>query len=207
MYTLYYAPAACSVGMHFLLEEMGVPYRAVRINIREGEQFSPEFVSKNPKSKVPVLEREDGMVITEFPAIAYWLAKAHPDKNLLPEDIEGQTRVLEIIDFAVSTIHMQGFSRIFRPAKFTAREEDHPLVQQTGREIVQKAFERISGTIGDGKFAYGDRLTIADAALFYVLFWACERVKLDVPQNCAAYFARLRARPAAEHILQVEGLA
>jgi len=207
MYTLYYSPAACSVGIHFLLQEMGVPYRASRVSIKDGEQLSPAFVSKNPKSKVPVLEREDGTVITEFPAIAYWLSRTHPDHHLLPETIKGQTRVIEMLEFAVSTIHMQGFSRIFRPAKFTPREEDHPVVQQTGRDIAQKGFERISASIGEGPFAYGERLTIADAALFFVLFWACERVKLEVPQNCADYFARLRALPSTQHVLQVEGLA
>lgn len=206
MNTLYYSPAACSLGIHFLLEEIGRPYRAVKVSIKDGEQFSPDYVKRNPKSKVPLLERGDGTTITEFPAIAYWLAKTHPDRNLLPDDLEGQTRVLEIVDFAVSTVHMQGFSRVFRPAKFTAREEDHALVQGAGREIVKKGFEQISATIGDQAFAYRDGLTIADAALFYVHFWACERLKLEVPGNCAAYFARLRARPAAEHVLRAEGL-
>jgi glutathione S-transferase len=206
MNTLYYSPAACSLGIHFLLEEIGAPYRTVKVSIKEGEQFAPAYVEKNPKSKVPLLERDDGTCVTEFPAIAYWLAKSHPDRQILPEDIEGQTRVLEIVDFAVSTVHMQGFSRIFRAAKFSPREEDHAQVQEAGRAIVKKAFEQISASLGDREFAYGDGLTIADGALFYVLFWACERLNLEVPQNCATYFARLRARPSAERVLRTEGL-
>ncbi len=67
-------PGACSVGIHVLLEEIGAPYEAVLFNLREGAQFKPEFTGVNPKSKVPTLERDDGSVLTEYPAIAFWLA-------------------------------------------------------------------------------------------------------------------------------------
>ena len=77
---LYYSPGACSVGIHVLLEEIGAPYEAVLVNLREGAQFKPEFAGLNPKSKVPTLERDDGSVMTEYPAIAFWLASANPVK-------------------------------------------------------------------------------------------------------------------------------
>ena len=71
---LYYAPGACSIGIHVLFEEIGKPYEAERVNLQQGEQYKPPFTSVNPKSKVPTLVRDDGSVLTEFPAIAYWLA-------------------------------------------------------------------------------------------------------------------------------------
>jgi len=71
---LYYSPGACSIGIHVLLEEIGKPYEAVKLNFQEGQQYKPEFTSVNPKSKVPTLQRDDGSVLTEYPAIAYWLA-------------------------------------------------------------------------------------------------------------------------------------
>ena len=71
---LYYSPGACSIGIHVLLEEVGKPYEAVRLNFQEGEQYKPGFTGVNPKSKVPTLVRDDGSVLTEYPAIALWLA-------------------------------------------------------------------------------------------------------------------------------------
>ena len=86
------------------------------MNLREGAQFKPEFTAVNPKSKVPTIVRDDGSVLTEYPAIAFWLARTNPEKKLLPDDVESQTRALEALDYAVGTIHMQGFSRLFRAA-------------------------------------------------------------------------------------------
>src|SRR5256885_12347339 len=111
---LFYSPGACSVGIHVLLEEIGKPYQTEIVNLREGAQFKPEFTSVNPKSKVPTVERDDGSILTEYPAIAYWLARTNPDKKLLPDDVESQTRTLEALDYAVATIHMQRFARLFR---------------------------------------------------------------------------------------------
>jgi len=75
---LYYAPGACSRGIHGLLEEIGKPYETAAVKFAEGAQYKPEFTAINPKSKVPTLVRDDGSVLTEFPAIAYWLARTNP---------------------------------------------------------------------------------------------------------------------------------
>ena len=72
---LMFAPGACSIGIHVLLEEIGKPYETQRVNLQEGAQYKPDFTTINPKSKVPTLVRDDGSVLTEFPAIAYWLAR------------------------------------------------------------------------------------------------------------------------------------
>ena len=67
---LYYSPGACSLGIHVLLEEIGKPYGLKKVSLKDGEQYKPEFLSINPKAKVPTLVRDDGSVLTEFPAIA-----------------------------------------------------------------------------------------------------------------------------------------
>jgi len=76
---LYYSPGACSLGIHVLLEEIGKPYGLKKVSLKDGEQYKPEFLSINPKAKVPTLLRDDGSVLTEFPAIASWLALTNPD--------------------------------------------------------------------------------------------------------------------------------
>ena len=79
---LYFSPGACSIGIHVLLEEIGKPYEAERIMLAQGEQFKPEFVAVTPKSKVPALERDAGPVLTEYGAIATWLARTNPEAKL-----------------------------------------------------------------------------------------------------------------------------
>ena len=135
---LYYMPGACSLGIHVILEEIGKPYDLQKIDGAKQEQYGPDFVKINPKSKVPTLSRDDGSVLTEFPAIATWLARKNPDKSLLPSDADGEARALEAMDYAVSTMHMQGFSRMFRPANYAPTEADHDTVKARGKEIMEK---------------------------------------------------------------------
>jgi glutathione S-transferase len=202
----FYAPGACSLGIHVLLEEVGKPYEAEHLNIRAAEQFKPEFIALNPKSKVPTLQRDDGRVLTEFPAIAYWLARTNPEAKLLPEDIDGQTKALEFMDYAVATMHMQGFSRIFRPANFGPSEADAEKVKERGYEIFNKGFSIMDKALDGREYLVGS-FSIADAALFYVSFWAAARLKMDLPPNVAAHYARMLARPAVARVMQKEGLA
>ena len=155
---LMYSPGACSIGIHVLLEEIGKPYEAQLVNLREGAQFKPEFTSVNPKSKVPTLVRDDGSVLTEYPAIAYWLARTNPDKKLLPDDVDGQARMLEALDYAVATIHMQGFSRLFRASNYTPNPADEDKVKERGKEMVEKGFAVMDKTLAGKDYLAGSYL-------------------------------------------------
>jgi glutathione S-transferase len=200
----YYAPGACSIGIHVLLEEIGKPYDSERVNLQQGEQYQQAFTTVNPKSKVPTLVRDDGSVLTEFPAIAYWLARTNPFANIFPDDIDQQARVLELLDYAVATIHMQGFARLFRASGFTPNAADEETVKARGKEIAEKGFSIIDKALEGKDYAVG-KFSIADAAIFYVEFWS-KRLSVTLPANSAAHLNRMLARPAVQRVLQQEGL-
>lgn len=203
---LYFAPGACSVGIHVLLEETGAPYEAVPVNLREGAQFKPDFVGVNPKSKVPTLERDDGSVLTEYPAIAWWIAARFPTAHLMPSGMDAQARALECADYCVATMHMQGFSRMFRPANFAPNEADHAAVKARGEEIFAKGLGLMDKAL-DGQEWLAGSYSFADSALFYVSFWWNARLGKALPGNVAAHYARMNARPAVQRTLKAEGLA
>ena len=205
MTKLYYAPGACSIGIHILLEEIGKPFEAERVNLQKGEQHATSFTQVNPKAKVPTLERDDGSVLTEYPAIAMWLALTNPEKALLPDDVEGKVRTFETLDYAVSTIHMQGFSRVIRPSNFAPTEADQDAVKARGKEIVTKGFDTIAKTLEGRDYVMGD-FSIADSAVFYVESWA-KRFTIAMPAACEAHFARMMARPSVQRVFKAEGLA
>ena len=202
---LMYSPGACSIGIHVLLEEIGKPYEAQLVNLREGGQFKPEFTSVNPKSKVPTLVRDDGSVLTEYPAIAYWLARTNPEKKLLPDDVDAQARALEAMDYAVATVHMQGFGRLFRASNFTPNAEDEDKVKERGKELAEKGFGVLDKALAGKDYVAGS-FSIADSALFYVEFWGGKRMNMKLPPNCEAHLNRMLARPAVQRVLQQEGL-
>jgi glutathione S-transferase len=203
---LFYAPGACSLGIHIILEELGSKYELSKVDFAAQQQYSPGFLAINPKSKVPTLVRDDGSVLTEFPAIALWLARTNPSPSLMPADAEAQARVIEAMDYIIATIHMQGFARLFRPGNFAPSEADHDKVKARGREIIQKGFALIDKNLQDKPYLAGS-FSIADAALFYVEFWAKERMNIALPGHCLAHYERMKARSAVHRALATEGLA
>ena len=201
---LFYSPGACSLGIHVLLEEIGRPFETEVISTREGANYQPYYLEISPKAKVPALRRDDGSVLTEYGAIATWLARTNPAAELMPMDPEGEARAVEAMDYAVSTVHMQGFTRIARPGNFAPSEADKEAVQTRGREIYAKGMEILGRSLEDREWLAGS-YSVADSALFYLSYWS-PRAGVDLPAHVAAHFARMKARPAVQRALAAEGL-
>jgi len=199
----YMTPGSCSTGIHILLEELDLPFEVYLVNLMAGDQYKPEYLAVNPKATVPALVRDDGSSITEFQAIAWWLARRYPKARLLPDDIDGEVRVIESMGYVVGTLHGQGYTRIFTTSNYTANEAEHAAIQARGREIVSNGFA-VMNEILAGKDYVAGNFGIADAALFYVEFWA-DKIKLELPPNCLAHYQRMLQRPAVRRVLLEEG--
>lgn len=190
---LLYLPGACSIGIRALLAEIGKPYEAEAVT-RAGEPGHDAFTAINPKGKVPALIRDDGSLLTEFPAIAYYLARTNPELGLFPEDVEGAVQVLEMTEYLVATVHMQGYTRWRRPGKFAPGAADHPQVQRQGLAIYQAGLDRAEEMLAGRDWLFG-RLTIADFALFYLEFWSVQNRAGRLGPRCRTHYDLLMARP------------
>ncbi len=201
----YMTPGSCTTGIHILLEECGLVFEAYLVNLMAGDQHKADYLAINPKGTIPTLVRQDGTVLTDFQSIAWWLAKSNPKRKLLPDTLEDELRVLEMMNYAVNTIHGQGFTRIFTTEKYTPNAADYEAVKAQGHEIVNKAFAIVNDLLAGRDYVVG-HFTIADAALFYVEFWA-NRIDIALPENCQAHYQRLLTRPAVKQVLMEEGYA
>ena len=205
MLQFYYSINSCSTGIRVLLEELGVPYKAVQIDLRAKQQFTPEYRAVNPKGKVPALVREDGSLLTEFPAIAFWLAKSHPGAGLIGDGLEAETRTLELLDFMVGSVHMRGFTFIAMPMKFSPSEAAQKDLVAYGVEQVGIGFARLAEAL-EGRDWLVDTFGIADCTLFYLTCWAVQG-KIALPAALAAHHNRMLERPAVQRALEGEGIA
>ncbi len=201
----YMTPGSCSTGIHLLLEECGLVFEAYIVNLLAGEQYKKEYLAINPKGTIPALVLDDGSSLTEFSAIAWWLARTYPKRKLLPESIEGEVRVLGLMNYAVHTLHTQGFARIFTTERFAPSSHDHESVKAQGRQIVENGMALMAREL-EGRSYLADHFTIADAALFYNEFWA-DRIGIPLPANCEAHYRRMLTRPAVRQVLAEEGYA
>jgi glutathione S-transferase len=199
----YMTPGSCTTGIHIILEELEEVFEVYVVNLPNGDHFKPEYIAINPKSTIPTLVRNDGTPLTEVQAIAYWLARTHPRRKLLPEDVNDETRVIETLAYVVGTVHGQGFARIFATSTFARTQADHESIQQLGRDIVVKAFAILNDVLA-GRDYVGGAFSIADPILFYVEFWA-DKLKIALPPNLLAHYRRMLARPAVQRVMAEEG--
>lgn len=200
---LFMTPGSCSTGIHILMEELDLVFEAQIVNLLAGDQRGGEFLAINPKATIPTLVRDDGSALTEFQAIAYWLARRYPKAMLLSGDPDGDTRVIELMDYVVGTIHGQGFFRFFVPEKFVPNPSDYEFTKQQGVKIVQQAMAIVDSNLPVNGYAFGS-FTIADAALFYVEFWA-DKAGVGLPENCRQHYRLMLSRPAVRRVLMEEG--
>jgi glutathione S-transferase len=198
---LYYAPGTSAVGIRVLLEEIGKPYEVGLMDLPGREQFQPAFSAINPKHKIPTLVRDDGSVLTEFGAIARWLAHTNPEAALLPGDLETEVRATELLDYVVGTVHMRGFSRMIVPFTF-GPEPNHADIVATGRGMVTRGFELIDAGLAGKTYVVGD-FSIADAALFYIERWA-DRLSVPLPPNVKRHYEAMMERPAVKRVLAAD---
>ena len=199
---LYHSPGSCSTGINVLLAEIGGDYEVEILSLKTGAQKLPAFQAISTKGKVPTLVRDDGSVLTEFQTIAFWLAKTHPEAGLLPSDLEGQTRVLEALDYMVGSVHMRGYTFVLATGKFLPDPDGQAALKAHGMEVVQDGLARLEAMLGDKPYLFGD-FTIADAGLFYICRFAA-RIPLALPPRLQAFHDRMMDRPAVQKAMAAE---
>jgi glutathione S-transferase len=185
------------------MEELELVFEAHLVNLLAGDQNAADYLALNPKATIPTLVRNDGTALTEFQAIAYWLASSYPKAKLLPGDPDGNARVIELMDYVVGTLHGQGFARIFTTDRFAFNEADFEAVKAQGLDIVMRGFAVINNSLSTTGYVM-DTFTIADAALFYVEFWA-DRIGIALPENCLKHYRLMLERPVVRRVLTEEG--
>ena len=206
---LYCGPPPARSGMHVLLEEIGKSYQTEKLGVAGGDTHKPPFTSINPKGKVPTLVRDGGSVLPEYVDTATWLARTNPDKGSMPSKPGGEARALEVMDYVVGTLHMQGFARIFKPETFEPPDVVHGTlglgagaIKKQGHAMVEQAFTILAPKLAGRGYVAGDRLTIADGALFYATRWVSIQRR---DRFAAAHIARMKARPAVQRVPAVWG--
>ena len=203
MLKFYMTPGSCSTGIHILLEELELLFEVHLVNLLAGDNTTPGYLALNPKGTIPVLVCDDGRVLSEYPSIAYWLARTYPKAGLLGASLDDEVRVLELMDYVVATLHIQGFARIFTTDKFTPNAANHEVVKQQGKAIIDKAFSVINSMLAGQDYVLKN-FSIADTALFYTEFWAT-RSGIELPEHCQRHYQLMLQRPAVRRVLLEEG--
>jgi glutathione S-transferase len=198
---LYYFPGACALADHVVLEWIGLPYEAIRLD--RDSLKSPEFLALNPNGAVPVLVDGD-FVLTQNAAILAYLASMYPDAHLLADGTpRGRAEVIQWLSFLNSDVH-PAFKPIFTPARYLPEPELFHAISHTARDNVRKYLDRLDARLRGRTWLAGER-SIADPYLFVMLRWAIRiDIGLDGFLNLSRFFERMFADPGVRAAILAE---
>jgi len=195
---LYSATGSCSSAAHICLLEAGIPFERVVVDLR-GERRLPDgrhLDDLNPKGYVPVLELDNGVVLTENVAILPYIADLKPASGLAPANgTLARVRLHEWLGYISSEVH-KTLGALFNPQ---LPEDARPMVI----ERFQQRAGYIERQLGDQAYLLGEQFSVADAYLYIVLNW-CPMlgVELTDAPRLQAYQARIAARGSVQEALE-----
>jgi len=184
-----------SIRVRWTLQELGVEFESIPINLLAGEHLQPKFLKINPAGKIPVLV-DDDLVLTESVAIVLYLADKYSNKGLIPTELKERGQVNRWLLFAATELE-QPLWRIARNTMLYPEDQRLPadvvLVSQEFKAMAAVLEEHMQRR----QFVVGDRVTVADFVAAYTLDWANEDRSLDDCPQLLAYMKRMYARPNA----------
>ena len=200
---LYSFPTPNGVKVSIALEELGLPYEAHTVTLKDADVKSPEFLSLNPNNKIPAIidpDGPDGRPFGLFESGAILIYLAEKTGKLLGET---PTQRLEILQWLM--VQMGGLGPMFGQLgffyAFAGKEIEDPRPRERYINEAKRLLNVVDGRLADRDWIAGD-YSIADIAVGPWLeaigrfYKATEATEFDSFKNVVAYLERFNARPA-----------
>jgi glutathione S-transferase len=200
MLTLYYAPGACSLAAHIVLEESGEKYEARRVDFSKAEQRSEAYLKINPQGRVPALVLDSGEPIAENTAILPYLGKRF---GLWPKDPVAEARSLSLIGFFAASVH-PAHAHISRPERYASDKSYFPDIQAQGRKTFHGYLQQLDQRLA-GRDWFSDAYSVLDPYAFTFYTWGVRReLPMADLRNYTAFKDRMMQRPAVRRVVEDE---
>ena len=197
MLDLYYWTTPNGHKITIFLEEVGLPYKIIPVNIGAGEQFQPEFLQISPNNRIPAIVDHEpatkGAPISVFESGAILLYLAEKTGKLIPQDLRLRVEVLQWLFWQMAGLGpMAGQNHHF--SNYAPEKIDYAInryVNETGR-----LYAVLDKRLADREFVAGD-YSIADIAAYpWIVPYERQSQKLENFPNLKRWFETIKARPA-----------
>jgi len=197
MIELYYWTTPNGHKITIFLEEVGLPYNIVPVNISSGDQFKPEFLKISPNNRIPAIvdqkPADGGVPISVFESGAILLYLAEKTGKLIPQDLRSRTQVLEWLFWQMAGLGpMAGQNHHF--SAYAPEKIEYAInryVNETGR-----LYAVLNKQLANREFIAGD-YSIADIAAYpWIVAHEIQSQNLEDFPNLKRWFETIKARPA-----------
>jgi glutathione S-transferase len=200
MLTLYFAPGACSMAAHIVLEEGGEQYEPKKVDLAAGEQRTEAYLKIHPLGRVPALRLDDGDHLAENTAILPFLGKRF---GLWPTDAKAEAKALSLIGFFAASVH-PAHAHIGRPERYASDPAAFPTLKETGLKSFHGYLQQIDGML-DRRDWFSDRYSVLDPYGFVFYTWGVRReLPMAEMKNYTAFKDRMLERPAVQRVVEDE---
>jgi glutathione S-transferase len=200
MFKLYTAPGTCALASHIALEEAGADYKAERLDFKNSQQTTAQYLAINPKGRVPALVTEQG-TLTETPAILAFIASSFPDAKLVPQEPFAFAQAQSFNSYLCSTVHINHAHKM-RGYRWAVEETSFADMKRKVPETMAASFALIERDMLKGPWVMGEQYTICDPYLYTISGWLeGDGVDLATLPKVAAHRKRMEERPAVQKVL------
>ena len=197
MIDLYYWPTPNGHKISIALEEMGLEYNVIPVNIGTGDQFKPEFLAFSPNNRMPaIIDRngKDAQNVTVFESGAILLYLAEKTGQLIPEDLQGRKKTHEWLMW-----QMGGFGPMLGQAhhfNFYAPEKIEYAMNRYSQEA-NRLYGVLDKQLSQSEYVAGEMYSIADIAILpWTRTFARQNVDIEDYPHVKRWREMLGARPA-----------
>jgi len=197
---LYYSPGACALASHIALEESGLAFDLQKVDLRQGEQKTPDFLAINPAGSTPALVTEEG-VLTENLVIMAWVARGAP--HLTPEpDSFAFAKMQSFNGFLGSSLHPAIGRVLFAQPPLEGEAKAAAL------DVAMSKYRLVEDMLFKGPWVMGESYTVADGYLYVFCRWVKAAGFLDAERfpKLNAHIEAMQDRPAVQRALAAEGI-
>ena len=201
MLTFFYAPGSCATATHLALEQSGLTYTVKKVDFKNQEQRSPEFLRINPKGRVPALVTDQG-VLTENPALLVYIAQLAPEAKLAPlDDPFAFAQMQSFNSYLASTVHVAHAHR-YRGYRWSDDEAAIATMVAKVPQNMRDCFTLIENDYLQGPWVLGNNFSVSDMYLFTICRWL-EGDEVDIHEfpRVADHFQRMQEIPAVQRVL------
>ena len=196
MLTLYYAPGACSMAAHIVLEESGEKYQPQKVDLANGEQRTESYLKINPQGRVPVLRLDEGEALAENTAILPYLGKRF---GLWPKEQLADAKALSLIGFFAASVH-PAHAHVGRPERYATDPSAHPALKETGLKTFHGYLKQIDDRLA-GREWFADQYSVLDPYGFVFYTWGVRReLPMGELKNYTAFKDRMMKRAAVQRV-------
>jgi glutathione S-transferase len=216
MLKLFFGPQSCALAAHIALEESGLAYEAVRLDLAAGDQRKPDYLKLNPKGRVPTLLTDRGP-ITENPAILAYIAQTAitqtpitqtpiaqrgPQAKLAPlDDPYLFARMQAFNNYLCATVHV-AHAHGRRGYRWADQQSSFDDMKRKVPESMAACFTLIENEMLEGPWVLGETFSVADPYLYTLASWL-ESDQVDPKRfpKVLDHRNRMAARPAVQRVL------